>query len=109
MGQNLLLSLEGEPIGILDWGEARIGDPAYDLAIVTRGVRKPFGTPNGLNKLLQAYNARSEIQLRASDVQLYELCLLAGYCKAADRDYGRGSPHAKIQENMLASFIRRVR
>ncbi|MEE8587451.1 MAG: aminoglycoside phosphotransferase family protein [Acidobacteriota bacterium] len=109
LGQNLLLGLEGESIGILDWGEARIGDPAYDLAIVTRGVRKPFGTSNGLNKLLQGYNARSEIQLRASDVQLYELCLLAGYCEAADREYGRGSSHAKNQENMLASFIRRVK
>ena len=40
---NLLWGRETDELGVVDWESARIGDPAYDLAIVTRGHAKPFG------------------------------------------------------------------
>ena len=42
--QNLLLAIRADPeIAVVDWECAQIGDAAYDLAIVSRGVRRPFG------------------------------------------------------------------
>jgi len=41
LGQNIMLHPE-EPFGIIDWEFATRGDPAEELAIVTRGVRRPF-------------------------------------------------------------------
>ena len=50
--QNLLLAIEDDSVGdpeiaVIDWECAQIGDAAYDLAIVTRGVRRPFGEKTG--------------------------------------------------------------
>lgn len=102
LGQNLLLGLgDEEQLGILDWSAALLGDPAYDLAIVTRGVRRPFQIDTGLNKLLDAYNARTGSGLTRADVHLHELCLKAGFYLADARSYGTGSPHA---ENTRRSF-----
>jgi aminoglycoside phosphotransferase (APT) family kinase protein len=54
LGQNVFLGID-EPVGVIDWERAEAGDPAYDLAIVTRGVRQPFQVANGLERLLDAY------------------------------------------------------
>ncbi len=51
LGQNILLPLPDEPDlrpGIIDWEFALRGDPAMDLAVVTRGVRRPFQIDKGL-------------------------------------------------------------
>ncbi len=40
----------------MDWQEGKIGDPAYDLAVVTRGARKPLGVGHGLERLVEFYN-----------------------------------------------------
>lgn len=78
LGQNLLLSPD-EPLGVIDWGMARLGDPAYDLAIVTRGARRPFQAEHGLERLLEAYERRSGRTLTPSRVHLHELVLCAGF------------------------------
>ena len=60
LGQNILLGLE-EPSGpattstLIDWEFACRGDPAYDLAIVTQGTRRPFQVNRGLERLLEFY------------------------------------------------------
>jgi aminoglycoside phosphotransferase (APT) family kinase protein len=59
LGQNVLCRPDGRSIGVIDWEAARLGDPAYDLAIITRGRRKPFGYTDGLFRLLDAYNERA--------------------------------------------------
>jgi hypothetical protein len=46
LGQNILLSVDS-PRHVIDWEYARTGDPAYDLAIVTRGVKRPFQIDRG--------------------------------------------------------------
>ena len=53
LGQNILFSLDGEPLGLIDWEQTELGDPAYDLAIVTRGVKRPFKVSGGLDLLVE--------------------------------------------------------
>lgn len=79
LGQNVLYPPDGGPIGVIDWEAARLGDPAYDLAIITRGRRKPFGYADGQQRLLDAYNERAQSPLSANDVRFYELCLMAAW------------------------------
>ena len=50
LGQNLLHPSDRSPtevelreVGVIDWERATRGDPAYDLAITTRGTARPFG------------------------------------------------------------------
>jgi hypothetical protein len=65
--QNLLWDFHGEGrISVIDWESARIGDPAYDLAIVTRGARQPHKESGGLERLLDRYNEAAGTHLPAS-------------------------------------------
>ncbi len=107
LGQNLLLSFD-KPLGVIDWAEAQIGDPAYDLAIVTRGARQPFQVAGGLERLLDAYNTQVQLPVTATDVHLYELCLVAGFLQADAREYGAGSPRAENSRAQLRNLLRRV-
>jgi hypothetical protein len=61
----------------LDWECAQIGDPAYDLdlAIVTRGIRKPLGVPGGLHRLVQFYNEVAEHKISPDAVVVHETLL----------------------------------
>jgi Phosphotransferase enzyme family len=82
LGQNILLAMDG-PHHVIDWEYATRGDPAYDLAIVTRGVKQPFQIAGGLDRLLDAYRAHSGLEVSANQVHLHELCLIAGLHRAA--------------------------
>ncbi|MFW6079927.1 MAG: phosphotransferase family protein, partial [Gemmatimonadota bacterium] len=93
LGQNILVGREA-PMGeerppalidpaLIDWEYARTGDPAYDLAIVTRGVRRPFGTGGGLRKLVASYADAGGAPLGEMDVRFYELCLAARWYGAS--------------------------
>lgn len=73
-----MLSLDDEPPAVIDFENAERGDPAQELAIVTRGIRRPFGIDGGLAKLLDEYAAAGGHVVTAADVQLYEALLLAG-------------------------------
>ena len=55
LGQNILLH-PTQPPTVIDWEFADLGDPAYDLAVVTRGKPKPFDMIKGLQRLLEAYS-----------------------------------------------------
>ncbi|MEI6506429.1 MAG: phosphotransferase, partial [Planctomycetota bacterium] len=89
LGQNLLRSLDPEKqLGVIDWHEAQLGDPAYDLAVVTRGARKPFQAPDGLRRLLEAYGSCSNRIVTPAQVYLFELGLHAGFVEQARRAYG---------------------
>lgn len=106
--QNLLVDLELELSGILDWDFATLGDPAYDLAIATRGSPRPFKVVGGLRKLLEIYNSLVEKPLLPSNVQLYELCIRAHHFADAVRQRGRKSPHAQQLGGEFVSLMRRI-
>ncbi len=80
LGQNILIPVfaESEPrYGLLDWEFACVGDPAYDLAIVTRGKRNHFQIHDGFQRLLEAYEEAGGQPIRATEVSLHEVCLAA--------------------------------
>ncbi len=73
-GKNLLFDPD-RPTVVLDWERAFLGDPAHDLAIVTRGSHRPFQVPGGLTKLLKAYAEHSDVALSESEVRFHEIAL----------------------------------
>lgn len=104
LGPNILIH-PTEPPAVVDWSAARLGDPAYDLAIVTRGARRPFGRTAGLAELLQVYREHGGAAVTADEVRLHELCLIAGwYERALGRR--RGQPPQYYLE-MLYGVLRR--
>jgi aminoglycoside phosphotransferase (APT) family kinase protein len=78
--QNIMChETRGEWVALIDWEFAAIGDPAYDLAIVTRGDRKLMGINNGLNILLDNYRKAGGVELSAVDVHIHELLLFLNW------------------------------
>ena len=66
-------------VALIDWEFAAIGDPAYDLAIVTRGDRKLMGINNGLGLLVENYRKAGGIELSAVEVRIHELLLFLNW------------------------------
>lgn len=87
LGQNVHLGFEGPP-GVIDWERAEVGDPAYELAVVTRGVRRPFQRPDGLARLLEAYSAAGGSPLAPTRVHFFELGILASQFERALNEDG---------------------
>lgn len=109
MGQNILLC-PGQPPAVIDWEYAGLGDPAYDLAIVTQGVKRPFQLTGGMDKLLDAYH-KCGGRVSASEVHVHELCLLAGDYRHAlgGRAPGRDRQHiVEPHLNRVRNLLRRV-
>lgn len=104
LGQNILLAPRELP-GLIDWEYARRGDPAYDLAIVTRGVRRPFQLADGLDRLLDAYAARSS-EIRKEHVRLYELWLLARRYLESLEGGVRAHPPEVLLDRLRGAFRR---
>ena len=82
LGQNILLC-PGEPLALIDWEFCRMGDPAYDLAIVTRGTRRPFQMADGLSRLLESYEQAGGERIRPASVHFHEICLAVSWYRAA--------------------------
>lgn len=83
LGQNILIGLE-QPPAVIDWEYARLGDPAYDLAIVTRGGKRPFQIDRGLDRLLDAYHRHGgDAGVSREHVRVHELCLVASWYREA--------------------------
>jgi len=81
LGQNILMPFENpdDPPGVIDWSFATLGDPAYDLAITTRGFRRPFKQADGVARLLDAYADHGGEPVEPASVHLHELCLAADW------------------------------
>lgn len=105
LGQNILLA-PGEPPGLIDWEYARRGDPAYDLAIVTRGKRRPFQIDGGLMRLLEAYSRFGGIPLEPVRVHFHELCLVAGWYRESLESPGGEPPDQTLSR--LRNMLRRL-
>jgi len=105
LGQNILVVPDEAP-AVIDWEFCRTGDPAYDLAIVTRGVRRPFQMARGLDRLLDAYAAAGGDPIMRSEVHFYELCLAARWYREALQ--GRGSEPPDQALARLGGILRRA-
>jgi aminoglycoside phosphotransferase (APT) family kinase protein len=106
LGQNILVFPDEAP-AVIDWEFCRMGDPAFDLAIVTRGVRRPFQMARGLDRLLDAYAAAGGDPIKRSEVHLYELCLAARWYREAL--HGRGSEPPEQALAKLRGILGRAR
>jgi len=105
LGQNILLSVDKPPC-VIDWEYACRGDPAYDLAIITRAVRRPFQLHDGFERLLDVYRSSGKSQVTAAHVHVHELCLVAGWYRAALTGRSRHAPEQEIGQ--MRSLLRRL-
>jgi hypothetical protein len=84
-----------------------LGDPADDLAIVTRCSRRPFKVADGLARLLESDNARSEVELTPSEVHLHEFSLAARWY-LDEAEASPGQPWVETQHQVLRGLLRRI-
>jgi aminoglycoside phosphotransferase (APT) family kinase protein len=80
LGRNIVTNFDA-PAAVIDWEFASLGDPAFELSVITQGVRRPFKQPDGLRLLLEAYQAAGGEPIPIEAVHFYELCTMAlHYC-----------------------------
>ena len=99
------------PVGVVDWEMAQVGDPAYELAIVSRGDRKVLGVNDGLQMLFKDYLEFGGQPVSLTDVRVHEFLLLMRWLEEAWREYqkpvtrGHGPDY---YEAKLQSLFRRT-
>lgn len=106
LGQNILLAFDGLH-HVIDWECSLRGDPAYDLAIVTRGAKQPFQMAGGLDRLLEAYERHGGLGVTRDHVHLHELCLVAHWYREAIA--GRSSQPPAFELDRMRALLRRLR
>ena len=114
--QNLLWNWEEssreEPlVGIVDWEMACIGDPAYDLAIVSRGNRNVHGVKEGVEILVEEYLTLGGRPIELTDVRVHELLLILRWLEESWRAHQKpdASGHGPdFYEDQLRSLYRRT-
>jgi aminoglycoside phosphotransferase (APT) family kinase protein len=106
LGQNILVGMDGRD-AVIDWEYAQFGDPAYDLAIVTRGVRRPFQVEGGMERLLDAYANAGGADVTRAHVQVHELAMVARWYQDALEGRSRHAPQHYLQ--LLRGMLGRVR
>jgi aminoglycoside phosphotransferase (APT) family kinase protein len=108
----VLVDSKTSQIAVVDWEAARIGDPAYDLAIVTAGVRRPLGITDGLQRLVDLYNETTLQKIEPDAVIVHELLLhLDWLAEAAERKRnkdagGHGPDH---YAGLIRGILRRAK
>ncbi len=98
-------------VGAVDWEMARIGDPAYDLAIVSRGNRKVLGMKEGLRVLVEEYVNSGGSPISLTDVHVHELLLVLNWLEEAWREHQgsqSGGHGPDFYEGKLRSLFRRA-
>jgi hypothetical protein len=104
-------SRENAMVGVVDWEMAQVGDPAYDLAIVSRGNWKVLGVKEGLRVLLGEYLKSGGKPISLTNVQVHELLMVLNWLEESWREYQKPSPSGQgpdFYETQLRSLYRRV-
>lgn len=102
---------ENASISVIDWEMAHIGDPAYDLAIVSRGNRKVLGVSNGLKILVEEYLQSGGKQIALRDVHVHELLLVLHWLEESWKEYQKPAPNGHGPDfyvDKLRPLFRRV-
>ena len=90
---------------------AQVGDPAYDLAIVSRGNRKVLGVKEGLRVLFEEYLKSGGKPISLTNVHVHELLMVLNWLEESWREYQKPSPRGQgpdFYETQLRSLYRRV-
>lgn len=110
LGQNVIVDVddawrEVEAVHVIDWDAAMLGDPAYDLAVVSRAYRRPLRS--SLEEFVKRYVDAAEIDVTVSHVRLYELALRAKWFMEVLEDEGE-TAHADQRFKDFAALLRRA-
>jgi len=98
-------------VGIVDWEMTQVGDPAYDLAIVSRGNRKVLGMKEGVRVLVEEYVDSGGGPISLTDVRVHELLLVLNWLEEAWREHQEsqaGGHGPDFHEDKLRSLFGRV-
>ena len=90
---------------------ASIGDPAYDLAIVSRGNRNVHGVKQGVEILVEEYLTLGGRPVELTDVRVHELLLILRWLEESWREYQKLRARGQgpdFYENQLRSLYRRA-
>ena len=90
---------------------AQIGDPAYDLAIVSRGNRKVHGVSGDLQAVFHDYVEFGGWEISLTDVRVHELILMLRWLEESWREYPKPKPSGygpEFYETKLRSLFRRT-
>jgi aminoglycoside phosphotransferase (APT) family kinase protein len=96
---------------VIDWEFAEIGDPACDLAVVTRGDRRLMGTNNALRHLLDNYRESGGIDFSVADVHIHEMLMLLKWLWSSAQGHRRGQTEGHGPDHYaqrLESLLRRA-
>ena len=88
----------------------RIGDPAYDLAIISRGDRKVLGRQEGVRALVEEYTNAGGSPVSLTDVHLHELLLVLNWLEESLREHQEprvGGHGPNFYVDKLRSLFRR--
>ena len=89
----------------------QVGDPAYDLAIVSRGNRKVLGMKEGVRVLVEEYVNSGGSPISLTDVRVHELLLVLNWLEGAWQEHQEsqsGGHGPNFYEDKLRSLFRRV-
>lgn len=109
--QNILGDVDTDELGVIDWEFAELGDPAYDISIVTRGGAKLFGAAGGADLLLDAYHQAGGAAIARADVLCHELILVLRWLWGSVQSYRRGRREGHPPEqyrNQIRTILRRA-
>lgn len=100
---HMLLNDRGQLVAVLDWTEARVGDPAQDLA----GIYATFGV-DGLTALLEVYRARGGLDWPGLDAHVAKIWAftpveIAWWAQQSNEPSTLDYAHAMLAE--VASFV----
>jgi aminoglycoside phosphotransferase (APT) family kinase protein len=99
-------------VAVIDWEFAEIGDPALDLAIVTRGDRRFMGKNDALRHLVDIYRSGGGSEISVADVHVHELLLCLKRLWSSSRRRRRGLTEGHGPEHharRVNSLLRRAR
>jgi aminoglycoside phosphotransferase (APT) family kinase protein len=97
-------------LAIVDWELARIGEPAVDLAAISRANRHIAGSEDGFERLLSAYRQARGRPVETIDVRLNELVLVLAWLGVRWRQRGKDNQRPKTAGEPFApspSFLAR--
>jgi aminoglycoside phosphotransferase (APT) family kinase protein len=109
MPHNIRFLRDDPDHGIVDWIGALIGDPAFDLAIVTRGRKEPFGKGHGTSReYLAAYASAGGQPVTRQEVGVHELCLKTHWAVSDMKEFGVDSVSADNARNGVRNLLKRL-